>query len=421
MKTLALAAALAASAAFAGPNGGAPMEFGVAKDLITPPFTMFMGGYGSRYNKPPAGIHDDLYVKALLLEDGRRRLLFVTHDLVGFTREYGEELADYAARRHGIPAHHVVASATHTHAGPARECMPGQWETADYQEFLRDRARRCIDRACMATYEGVMAFGMAEGDWNMNRRALVNGVIQNAPNPACPVDRALRFLRVSGSDGGPSAMLLNYACHPVTLGDTWRLSAEFPGRLCQLLEAAEYGTTALFFQGAGANARPRIAAASPTSWKNCSFDDVDRMATDMASAVRSALRQDRLQRVAPNFSAVQFNIVLPLEVRTKEVVRETLAQESHPGQRIRLQDLLDRYDLTGDTHRLRAGIVRLSDSVYVAWMSGEVWRSSWRSRTPSPARRSSSSAMGIPPPTCRPTGCWTKGAMSPRGRCSASA
>jgi hypothetical protein len=347
------------------------MRYGVARDLITPPFKMNMGGYDSRYGEGFKGVHDDLCVKSLLLDDGRRRLLFVTHDLINVTRDHAEELTDYAMRRHGIPPGHVVVSATHTHAGPTCERMPGQWETADYQEFLRDRARRCIDRACTTTHEGEMAFGVVEGDWNMNRRALVSGVIQNAPNPAGPVDRALNFIRVAGRDGGPCALLLNYACHPVTLGDTWWLSAEFPGRLCQLIEAGRYGTTALFFQGAGANARPRIAAASPTSWKNCSFDEVDRMASSMASAVHSALREDRLRRLQPELAAVAFHVDLPLNVRGKEQVREALVQESHAGQRIRLQDLLDRYDLTGDIHRLRAGIVRLDDDVYVAWMSGE--------------------------------------------------
>lgn len=348
------------------------MRFGVARDLITPPFKMNMGGYDSRFGKDFTGVHDDLYVKAVLLDDGRQRVLFVTHDLVNITRAHSEGLANYAMRRHGIPVDHVVASGTHTHAGPTCERMPRQWETVDYQEFLQDRTHRCIDRACMATYEGEIAHGTVEGDWSMNRRAPLNGSIVNAPNPAGPVDRALNLVRIAGKADEPCALLLNYACHPVTLGDTCWLSSEFPGRLCQILEAERYGTTALFFQGAGANARPRVAAASSMSWKNCSFDEVDEMASNMAFAIRAALRENRLRRVEPALAATAFHIDLPLNARGKEQVREALAQESHTGQRIRLGDLLDRYDLTGDAHRLRAGIVRLANDVYVAWMSGEI-------------------------------------------------
>lgn len=348
------------------------MRFGVGRDLITPPFRMNMGGYDSRFGDDFAGVHDDLYVKALLLDDGRQRALFITHDLVGNSAAFLERMTEYAGRRHGISPACVVASCTHTHAGPMREPFPGQWATGDYDEFLWERTCRCVDRACMATHEGEMSYGVAEGDWTMNRRARIDGAIRNAPNPTGPVDRSLGILRITGGRDAPGVLLLNYACHPVTLGDTRWISSECPGRLCQRLEAELYGTTALFFQGAGANSRPRVAAATATTWKNCTFGEVDAMATEMAGALRSALSGGRLRPVRLDLAAVRFHLDLPLDVQCRETIVQSLAREAHPGQRVRLQDILDQYDLTGDGLRLHAGIVRLDDSLFAVWMGGEV-------------------------------------------------
>lgn len=348
------------------------MQCGVAKDLITPPFQMFMGGYGSRYNKPPAGIHDDLYVKALLLDDGRQKILMMTFDTLFHDYAFRERLAEYAQRRHGITPDNVVVSYTHTHAGPTGATYDIGQISTEYEEFLWERSKACIDRVMTNVFAGTIAHGSVEGDWNMSRRALINGKRLNAPNPAGATDRTLHFLRIVDAEGKPRALLLNYACHPVTTGDRMFYSAEYPGRLCQLLEASNFGATALFFQGAGGTARPRVAAASATSWKNCTFAELDGMASDMARTVQQALSQGRLQPLTLNLAARHFSIDLPLDVQPKAWFEEQLRKETFEQTRLRLRYILDRYDLLGDTVRLHAGVIRLSDEVYIAWLTGEV-------------------------------------------------
>lgn len=348
------------------------MKFGVAKDLITPPFMMFMGGYGSRYNKPPAGIHDDLYVKALLLEDGRQKVLMLTYDTLFHDYAFRERLAEYAQRRHGIAPDYLVVSYTHTHAGPTGATYDIGQISAEYEEFLWERSKSCIDRVMTNVFEGSIGYGSVEGDWSMNRRALVDGKRINAPNPTGPTDRTLHFLRIADAEGKPRALLLNYACHPVTTGDRRYYSAEYPGRLCQVLEAANYGATALFFQGGGGTARPRVAAATASSWKNCTFEEVDGMASDMARSVRRAMDQGKLQPLKLNLAARHFPMDLDLDVRPRAWFEEQLKKETFEQTRLRLQYILDQYDLLGDKVRLHAGVIRLSDEVYVAWLTGEV-------------------------------------------------
>jgi len=58
------------------------MTFGVAKDLITPDVKTHMGGYGSLYGRYFVGLHDDLYVKALVMDDGKQRAVLISFDLL---------------------------------------------------------------------------------------------------------------------------------------------------------------------------------------------------------------------------------------------------------------------------------------------------------------------------------------------------
>jgi hypothetical protein len=348
------------------------MRFGLAREVITPTFRMNMDGYGTRFGKQFVGVHDDLYVKAIVLEDSRGRALWVTFDLLMHEFALNETLAEHARSRHGVPPENVVVSYTHTHAGPiSRGYEPGQ-DVPEYEAFLLDRARACIDRAMMNLEEGEMSYGAVEGDWNLNRRLAVDGVMHNRPNFAGNKDRTLCFLVFRNRGGEVRGLFLNFACHPVTLGDTMWLSGEFPGRLCQVLESRLYGCTAAFFQGAGATTRPFVAAGPNNRWKCCSFEEVDAIASAMAACVLNALVAGRTEPVALDLASRAFVVELETEATPKVEYQAMHDRSRSAWERNRLAAILARYDSTGNTVPLHAGVLRLSADLYVAWLCGEV-------------------------------------------------
>ena len=84
----------------------------------------------------------------------------------------------------------------------------------------------------------------------------VNGVSYNRRRLDGPLDTELQVLRIDGTDGSTLAVLLNYACHPVTSGPDNRLtSADFPGVVLRLFEA-QTGSVALFTNGACGDINP---------------------------------------------------------------------------------------------------------------------------------------------------------------------
>ncbi|MDP6776577.1 MAG: neutral/alkaline non-lysosomal ceramidase N-terminal domain-containing protein [Candidatus Latescibacteria bacterium] len=350
------------------------MRFGVARDLITPAVRMHMGGYGTLQKEWFTGIHDDLFVKTLVLDDGNQRVVLITYDLLMHDFALTETIADYIQTQHGIDAEDLLVSYTHNHAGPALEVYdPGQ-SSPEYEAFLLDRTKSCIDRALLNVVDGEMEFGWVEGEWSINRRARVDGEMRNAPNLEGNKDRRLSILKLSDAEGACKVLLLNFACHPVTLGATLWLSAEYPGRICQLLEADFYGCVPMFFQGAGGNSRPLIAARPDHRWKDCTFGDLDGMAQSMASAVRGAVAAGRLRAVEPHLGAVQFVVEPETEVKPKSYFEDLAAREvdspSSSGNRLRV--ILDRYDSTDNTVPLHAAVVRLADDLYMAMLCGEV-------------------------------------------------
>jgi len=70
------------------------------------------------------------------------------------------------------------------------------------------------------------------------------------------VDHGVQLLRVDSEDGRPIAAVVDYACHPITVGpDNDRITPDYPGATKRVVERAT-GATCLFLQGAAGNVGP---------------------------------------------------------------------------------------------------------------------------------------------------------------------
>lgn len=349
------------------------MRFGIAKDLITPDRQTYMSGYGSFFNNPFAGIHDDLFVRAFLVDDGKDRLLFVSLDLLFHDYALTQDVQAYAEEHHGISRDHLFLTFSHTHGGPA---VSGYDDTsqhsAEYEAFLLARIKSCINRAMCNRFEGTLAYGSATGDWNINRRSSIEGIVHNLPNPEGAKDDLLQVLRVVDTSQRTKVILFNYACHPVTVRDTPYLSADYPGRICQLLEAEFFGVTGIFFQGAGGNSRPKATARNGV-FVTCTYDEVDEMAAAMTLAIkRLCSTSGAWKQVDLKLAACQFMIPLELEPFPKSRIASAADDvDGFPGIKRIASRVLQDYDQLPDEVLLPAGLIRLNDDLYIAYMGGE--------------------------------------------------
>ena len=106
---------LAALALLISPTFGAeqmgPLRAGAAKVDISPPKGMFPLQASQTF----AGVHDPLYARALVLDNGSSKVALISVDTGAIPNP--EELVKAVSTELGIPASHLSMAATHDHRG----------------------------------------------------------------------------------------------------------------------------------------------------------------------------------------------------------------------------------------------------------------------------------------------------------------
>ncbi|MCA9068084.1 MAG: neutral/alkaline non-lysosomal ceramidase N-terminal domain-containing protein, partial [Planctomycetaceae bacterium] len=97
------------------------LKAGAAKVDISPPLgESVVGGFAPF---PATNIHDKLYAKCLVLDNGETQIAFVICDNLGITREVYDEARERIAKETNFPVQNILMAATHTHSA-TRARMP---------------------------------------------------------------------------------------------------------------------------------------------------------------------------------------------------------------------------------------------------------------------------------------------------------
>src|SRR5207247_854296 len=86
-----------------------------AVNINPPEGTPLAGYYSERGSRT---VLDNLFSKALVLEQDDTKVALVVCDLISLPRRTVREARDLIEKQTGIPGAHVMISATHTHTGP---------------------------------------------------------------------------------------------------------------------------------------------------------------------------------------------------------------------------------------------------------------------------------------------------------------
>ena len=285
---------------------------GTARVSITPKQPMWLSGYAARTH-PAEGKLQDLYAKALALDDGKGHVaLLVTLDLVGITRELTLSVRNEINRRWHIPAENIRLAVSHTHSGPAVEGNLTTMYALDEEQMRRVHAYRqeleanilkAVSTALDQREPVVLSWGLGKADFAVNRRnnkepdvprLRQEGALRGPTDPDVPVLAVYKLNRQL------LAVAFGYACHATVL-DGYLWSSDYPGAAQAALEAAHPGATALFWAGCGAdqNPLPRRKVAY-----------VEQYGKALAASVEAVLATS-LPELAPDFAATGGDIDLP--------------------------------------------------------------------------------------------------------------
>lgn len=209
-------------------------------------------------------VHDPLYAKALVLDDGKTKVVLLSLDAVaiGGIGDIGDDflpkLRNRIQSKLGIPGQNILVHATHTHPPGRLLCEPRK---------QIDRSFDAVQKALQNLTEVVVGSGIGFEDRLMINRTLrmKNGkgwtVRQAYPCPpdedvagVGATDPEIGILRIDRLDGRPLAVVYNYAGHPLLGVPGGGVTANYPGFASGVIEEQlGHGALALFIQGAGGN------------------------------------------------------------------------------------------------------------------------------------------------------------------------
>lgn len=248
---------------FAGEAPG--WKAGLAKIVITPRQSIWLAGYGAR-TKPSEGTSQDLYAKALALEDSTgNRAVLVTADLLGLPATVSRNIAERVERRYQLPRDRVLLNFSHTHCGPMVGRMnpvgfglnQDQWSVVDrYTPQLEELVVKVIGEALKHLAPAHMSFTHTEASFAANRRPKIDKGYEVGLNKN-PVDHDVPLLRIEGKRGNLLGLVFGYACHNTTIdGDFYQFNGDYAGYAQKGLEDHHPGVIAMFVNGCGADADP---------------------------------------------------------------------------------------------------------------------------------------------------------------------
>ncbi|MDP6379866.1 MAG: hypothetical protein QF662_00855, partial [Phycisphaerae bacterium] len=213
------------------------MNAGFAKTKITPPVGTRMEGFTDLQLDPrgAAGIHDDLFLRALYCKDGEQHTLILAFDVLFFSRETSDRLKAAVGRVLDLSPRQILINATHTHCGPHTSNYTTNESLPPDRPWLEALERRAIEAACRARSEQrPVTLKAARGHARLpvSRRRMVEGQgLRWLPWAEGTVCDALPVCMFRDEAGKVVCLLFSVSCHPST-GHIREFSAEYPGVAC---------------------------------------------------------------------------------------------------------------------------------------------------------------------------------------------
>jgi neutral ceramidase len=356
-----------------------------------------MAGY--YFQRGSQGVNDDLYAKAIVIEQGDVRVALVCLDLISTTRPMVLAARQEIQKTTGIPGRNVMISATHAHTGPElaqrgqrSSDMGGQSQLAvDYTEglpkLIAESVRLANERLQPAQLSAAvgrcenLAFNrrsfMRDGSvgWNPGK---LNSNIVMAAGPTDP-EVGILYAELPAANGPTQSIFtyVNFAMHPDTTGGS-KLSADWPGALSRVL--AGYHGAHHFTLVANGTCGNLNHLDFSWKWTQGGPGEQNRIATVLGASVLQAYKDLKPVTAAP--VRARNDIV---ELALPEITPEQLADAQQTiaatqddrganfMKLVRAYRALDVAARAGKPHRVEVQVIALGRAVAWVGLPGEVF------------------------------------------------
>src|SRR5690554_1889987 len=207
--------------------------------------TYWIAGFGNRV--AAQGVHDDIWARTMVLDDGQTRLALVAVDVIGMFHPMVVDIREMLPDEAGIT--YLVVAATHTHEAPD---LLGLWGKsplksgvdAEWKEFVKERVVESVVEAVSKLRPAYFHFS----------KNLTEGIVtlKDTREPYV-YDEGLRMMQVMDVETSETlGTLVQWANHPETLwSKNLLISSDFPHYLREAVEKGVYNGDSLVRKGVG--------------------------------------------------------------------------------------------------------------------------------------------------------------------------
>ena len=206
---------------------------------------VWIAGFGE--NRAANGVHDDLWARAMVIDDGKTRLAIVVLDAIGFMNNDVIDVRERVSKESGIT--YAIICSTHTHEGPD---LLGLWGPNPFtsginpahMEYVKNQAAKAIDNAAKSIRPVRLSI-------SQDLTGASNLVIDTRKPEV--FDSGLRLLQFLDKENGKTlGTLISWGDHPETLwSENLLLSSDFPHFVREGVEKGVFKKDSLVRPGVG--------------------------------------------------------------------------------------------------------------------------------------------------------------------------
>ena len=205
----------------------------------------WISGFGNK--RAANGVHDDLWARTMIIDDGKTRLAVVSVDLMGMFHPVVLDIRKMLPEKAGIT--YLTISSTHTHEGPD---MMGTWGDSYFKTGVNKQWREYVkQRIVQSVVEAVDNMRPTILQFTQN---LTDGMVtlKDTREPYV-FDHGLRMMQaIDAEDGHTLGTLIQWANHPETLwGSNLLITSDFPHYVREAVEKGVYNGDILVEEGVG--------------------------------------------------------------------------------------------------------------------------------------------------------------------------
>jgi len=232
-----------------------------------------MKAWGSSTHDIPDGMHRPLYASAMVFDnnEGIEFILLCLDHMFWRTHDEELEIRQSILDDLDIKKEDLILHLSHSHSTPSTAFehieRPGGEYILPYRERIKKACKSAIHKARENKQLSTLtwAYGSCKLASDRDYSPPDEGRVLVGLNPEKKADDTILVGRVVDRDNEIIATLVNYACHPVSLGGANKLiSADYVGAMRETVEISTNYAHCIFLHGASGELTPRRSYESDT-------------------------------------------------------------------------------------------------------------------------------------------------------------